>query len=214
MAARAAARPQPLVQAGEVPLLFLDANILLPEYLRSVFLDLADADLVRVHWSEPVLAEVRRNLLKPRFGLSTHAVDRLFTRMASAFPDALVHDIEAFEHEFTGKTDPKDTHVAAGAAALSRIHRGASVVLVSANTRHLPQSAFEGWAIRSAGPGTVLESLLVAQPTVADVLAAMLIRFRDPHVRKGDLLIILDACNCRAFASALARAWGFGPAVE
>ena len=47
--------PASLVRQGEVPLLYLNANILLPQYLRSVFLDLTDAGLVRVHWSRQVL---------------------------------------------------------------------------------------------------------------------------------------------------------------
>jgi hypothetical protein len=51
MAAARAAKPGPLVSPGQVPLLYLDANVLLPEYLRAVILDLADAELVRVHWA-------------------------------------------------------------------------------------------------------------------------------------------------------------------
>ena len=59
-----------------VPRLYLDANILLPEYLRTVFLDLADEGLVRVHWSRQVLAEVRRNLVSQKFGLSPESTDQ------------------------------------------------------------------------------------------------------------------------------------------
>lgn len=59
----------------QVPLLYLDANVLLPAYLRAVFLDLADAGLVRVHWGAQVLVEVRRNLLKPKFGVTPEAND-------------------------------------------------------------------------------------------------------------------------------------------
>ncbi len=55
----------PIVAVGKVPRLYLDANILLPEYLRAVFLDLADEGLVTVHWGKQVLAEVRRNLVSP-----------------------------------------------------------------------------------------------------------------------------------------------------
>jgi len=59
-----------------VPLLYLDANVLLPAYLRAVILDLADAELVRVHWGEQVLAEVRRNLIRPKFDMTPAAVAR------------------------------------------------------------------------------------------------------------------------------------------
>ena len=68
-------RGRPLIEAGRAPLLYLDANVLLPEYLRAIFLDLAYAGLVRVHWGEQVLDEVRRNLVRPQFGLAPVVVD-------------------------------------------------------------------------------------------------------------------------------------------
>ena len=40
---------QDLVNEGQVAI-FLDANILIPQYLRSVFLDMADAGLFQVYW--------------------------------------------------------------------------------------------------------------------------------------------------------------------
>jgi predicted nucleic acid-binding protein len=124
MAGARAAKPGLLVAAGQVPLLYLDANVLLPAYLRAVILDLADAELVRVHWGEQVLAEVRRNLLKPKFGMTAAAVDKLLRGMRNAFPDALVLGSEALEPDFEGKTDPKDAHVAAGALKLTRRYGG------------------------------------------------------------------------------------------
>lgn len=38
-----------LVAPGQVPLMYLDANVLIPEYLRSVFLDLSHAGLIQTH---------------------------------------------------------------------------------------------------------------------------------------------------------------------
>lgn len=207
-----AAAPGPLVDAGRAPLLYLDANILLPEYLRAVFLGLADAELVRVHWGEQVLVEVRRNLLRPRFGLTPAVVDKLFSELAAAFPDALVRGSEPLEARFKGKTDPKDAHVAAGALRLSEaLYGGQPVLLVTSNIRHLPASAFAGTFVRPARPGAVLEDLLAAQPAVANVLDAMLRRFKRPQVSRADLLDILDASNCNAFATALGKAWRLVP---
>lgn len=208
----AAAAPGLRVDAGRAPLLYLDANVLLPEYLRAVFLELADAGLVRVHWGEQVLAEVRRNLLRPRFGLAPATVDKLFGELAAAFPDALVRGSEPLEARFEGKTDPKDAHVAAGALKLSKaLYGGRPVLLVTSNVRHLPASAFAGTAVRPARPGAVLKDLLAAQPAVADVLDAMLRRFKRPRLGRADLLDILDASNCSAFATALGKTWGLLP---
>jgi hypothetical protein len=208
--AKAASQASALVQPGQVPLVYLDANILLPQYLRSVFLDLADAGLIRVHWGKRVLDEVRRNLVKPAFGRTTRQANNLIRTFAQAFPDALVLGSETLEPQFEKTTDPKDAHVAAGALALSQAtNAGQPVVLVTSNTKHLPQTAFVGTQVRPVRPGTFLVALLAVQPQVATVLAAMLSRFKKPRVSQEDFLVILDHAGCPAFATALARRWGF-----
>ena len=211
MAAARAAKPEPLVSPGQVrpgTTAVPGRHVLLPEYLRAVILDLADAELVRVHWGEQVLAEVQRNLLKPKFGLTPASVDKLLRDLRNAFPDALVLGSEALEPEFEGKTDPKDAHVSAGALKLSRRYGGQPVLLVTSNIRHLPEAAFRDTLVQPVRPSAVLKDLLAVQPAVADVLDAMLQRFENPAVSSEDLLAILDASNCRAFATALGNAWG------
>ena len=154
------------------------------------------------------MAEVRRNLLKPKFGMTPASVDKLLRDMRNAFPDALLLGSEALEPEFEGKTDPKDAHVAAGALKLSRRYGGQPVLLVTGNIRHLPELAFRDTLVQPVRPGAVLKDLVAMQPAVADVLDAMLQRFEHPAVSREDLLAILDASNCRAFATALGNAWG------
>jgi len=200
-----------LVRPGQNPLVYLDANVLLPQYLRSVFLDLADAGLIRVHWGAKVLEEVRRNLRKPAFGRTARQADALLRLIAEAFPDALVRASKTLERHFANSTDPKDAHVAAGALKLSRA-TGQPVILVTGNARHLPQSAFAGTRVRSVRPGAFLAALLAAQPQAAQVLADMLARFKNPPVSQKDFLAILDHLQCRAFATALAKKWGFAAA--
>ena len=53
-----------LVSAPGPVQVFLDANVLNPQNLRAVFLELADAREIRVHWTREVLDEVRRNLVR------------------------------------------------------------------------------------------------------------------------------------------------------
>ena len=205
----------PLLVAGQIPRLYLDANVLLPQYLRAILLDIADAGLVRVHWGKQVLAEVRRNLVGPKFGNQRpESTDKLLADMARAFPDALILDSEKLEVLFHGKTDPKDAHVAAGALKLSRsVYGGQGVILVTSNIKHLPASAFEGTPVRPVRPNVLLKELLAADIEVAHVLAHMLERLEAPPVVKEDLLAILDASNCGGFATALGKAWGFDAAA-
>ena len=199
--------------SSQAPLCYLDANVLLPAYLRAIFLDLADSGLMRVHWGIQVLAEVRRNLLGRKFGLNSESVDRLLAQMSRAFPDALVLGSERLEATFQVKTDPKDAHVATGALALSlslqrSVEGGREVVLVTSNMKHLPASAFVGTQVRPARPNTVLKELLAANPAVAEVLARMVSRFKAPPMSKDDLLMVLDTSNCSGLATALGQAWG------
>jgi predicted nucleic acid-binding protein len=207
-----AARPGPAthVRPGRIHLVYLDANILLPEYLRSVFLDLADAGIIRVYWSQTVLAEVRRNLLKPKFGRTPKAADALLRLLAEAFPDALVSGAEILESRFVGSTDPKDCHVAAAALKLSLdVYGGEPVWLVTNNIRHLPSSAFRATQVTPLRPDSFLVQLLAADQRVVDVLNAMLKRFKAPLMTQEDFLYVMDRCGCPNFATALAEHWGF-----
>lgn len=201
----------PSASLPRAPLLYLDSNVLLPQYLRCVFLELAEAALVHVHWSDEILVEVRRNLIGPRQRRAPAKVEQLLASMAGTFPSALVQHVEELEPFFRGKTDPKDTHVAAGALRLSLAASVPQEVwLVTSNLKHLPASAFIGTRVRSISPDRALQDLLAIRPDAVDVLAAMARRFRAPPVSRRDLLAILDRSGCMAFSAALGAAWGYG----
>lgn len=208
----AASKAPPLVNTGEVPVVYLDANVLIPEYSRSTFLDLAYKGLIQVHWGEEVLDEVRRNLVKPKFGLTDGQVDTLFADLNHAFPDGLVLGSALLEPLFAGETDKGDQHVAAGALKASQLSvPPGAVVLVTSNMKHLPEKAFVGTNVRPARPSAFLTALLVVEPRVAQVLAEMLLRFKKPVVSKDDYLATMDRSNCKGFVTALAAAWGLVP---
>lgn len=152
--AKAVSPAAALVPPGQVPLVYLDANILLPQYLRSVFLDLADAGLIRVYWSEQVLEEMRRNLVKPAFGKTARQGGNLLRTIGQAFPDALVLGSETLEPHFAKTTAPKDTHVAAGALKLNNgVYAGQPVVLVTSNTHTCRKRSSQAPRSNRCGPG-------------------------------------------------------------
>lgn len=208
--------PLPLALPGEVTHVFLDANVLLTQYVRACVLELAEAGLCHVYWTQKVLDEVRRNLVGVKFKKTEAEADRLLAQLSSGFPEALVTKWEALEPTFAGKTNPDDQHVAAGALQLSQgTLGGGKVILMTNNSRHLPHSAFIGTSVQVAKHGTVLNELLAAQPSAPQTLDAMVKRFKKPVSlkpgltdNKRGLLERLDASNCRGFASALGQAWG------
>jgi hypothetical protein len=208
--------PLPLATPGEVAHVFLDANVLLTQYVRACVLELAEAGLCHVYWTQKVVDEVRRNLVGVKFKKTEAEADHLLAQLSAAFPEALVTKWEPLEPTFAGKTNAGDQHVAAGALQLSQDKLGGEkVILMTNNSRHLPHSAFIGTSVQVAKHGTVLKELLAAQPLAAQALEAMVKRFKKPvslkpgltDNRRG-LLERLDASNCRSFATALGLAWG------
>lgn len=212
-AAKLIAQPtlQEIVQRGQVPI-FLDANVLIPEYLRSVFLDMAEAGLFLPYWSPRVLEETHRNLIDSDvYGIDVKKVDRLLNCLKEGFPKALVRGSETYEATFEGRTDSKDQHVAAGALKVSlSVHEGMSVILVTHNVKDLPQRAFEGSPVLCVRPDTLLTEVAKTWPTETDkALRAMLSRLKNPSVNETDLLDYMVGSGCPVFADALAELWGY-----
>ena len=89
----------------------IDANVLYSIELTDLFLTLATHRLVRVHWSETILDEVRRNLaIRP--DLTEVAIDYRIERMNLALPDAL-HGPPPDELVESMPVNAKDRHVLA-----------------------------------------------------------------------------------------------------
>ena len=111
------------------PIVFLDANVLVPYNLMSVLLTMAEDGLFIPRWSQAVLDETSRALVE-KLGLPRDDVTRRIQAMTEAFPEAMV---TGYEHlEATVNCDPKDRHVLAAAVAA-----GADA-LVTVNLRDFP----------------------------------------------------------------------------
>lgn len=197
--------------------LLLDANVLIPQYLRAIVLDLAFDALFEVHWTSQILEEVRRNLVKPRdaggrYAMTPQLTARLLDQMTQSFPNARVQGHEIYEPSFAELVDDKDRHVAAGALALHLLARR-PVLLLTANLRDLPQRAFLPWSILVVSPDEFLATLLrVRSDEVSDLVRSTLTRFSRPPIDDLELLEVLVGAGCTEFANALAQAWGHAPA--
>jgi hypothetical protein len=66
----------------------LDTCVLIKSYLCDTLLSIAEEGVYRPLWSEHVLAELRRNLVKA--GAKQEAVEHRLAQMAAYFPDARV----------------------------------------------------------------------------------------------------------------------------
>lgn len=109
----------------------LDTCVLLKSYLCDTLLSVAEVGAFRPLWSDHVLEELRRNLVKA--GAKPAAVEHRLGQMATYFPDARVTGYEQLIGSMTNH--PKDRHVLAAAVA------GRADTLVTENLKDFPPAA-------------------------------------------------------------------------
>lgn len=109
------------------PVAVLDANVLYPQWLRDVLLALAALGYFEPAWSEQIIDEMRRNVLRDHSGIPPARFDAVtIAALRRAFPDAWV-DVD---EDLIANMDnaPGDRHVLAAAVA------GSAQVVVTDNT--------------------------------------------------------------------------------
>jgi len=131
----------------------LDACVLVPIALCDAFLRLAEEpSLYRPLWSEEVLTELRRALVKKPLQLPPCKADYRIACMKAAFPEALVAGYQSLIPTVRIPA-AHDKHVVATA-----LHPGAGAIC-TANTRHFPRRAIAPYGVVVLTPD---ESLLRA----------------------------------------------------
>ncbi len=173
---------------------FLDTNVLFPSALRDTLLRAAETGLVQVYWSEDVLAELKRNLVRTgRY--SAEGAARLIQAMRKAFGAA---EVRGYQHLIASMPNhPKDRHVVA-AAQLA----GAQVIVTNnlADFRMLPAG------MEAQDADTFLQGLFDLSPeALVRVLTLQAADKRNPPLTLDQLLDGL-ARSVPGFISEV-RAW-------
>lgn len=125
----------------------LDACVLIPASLRDTLLRAAERGMYRLHWSELILEEVKRNLVKGGMTSSGDAQD-LINVMSEFFAEAFVRGFETLIPCMTN--DEKDRHVLA-VAVMSR-----SQVIVTSNIQDFSDTALAPFGIEAQTPDEFL----------------------------------------------------------
>lgn len=131
----------------------LDACVLFPFSLRDTLLRLAELEFYDVLWSERILDEMSRNLIKKKV-MSVETARRTVRVMSTAFEDAAVPPgaIESLEPVMTNHW--KDRHVLAAAVV------GGADAVVTKNLRDFADEDCTRWGVRSIRPDEFLLGLL------------------------------------------------------
>jgi predicted nucleic acid-binding protein len=171
----------------------LDTCVLLKSYLCDTLLSVAEEGAFRPLWSDHILAELRRNLIKA--GAKQEAVEHRLGQMATYFPDARVTGYEKLIGSMTNH--PKDRHVLAAAVA------GRADVLVTENLKDFPHGSVARFEVTVGGQDDFLLGLLELYPDeVLDALRRQASRYRREPRSVAALLTILAGSGqgCPEFA--------------
>ena len=106
----------------------LDACVLYPAQVRSLFMYLAGADLLQPHWTDQIHEEWIRNLLNDHPNITREKAERIRELMDAHVPDCLIVGHEAMI-PMLDLPDANDRHVLAAA-----IHGGATAIVWATQT--------------------------------------------------------------------------------
>ena len=134
-----------------------DACVLFPAPVRDLLIRLGQTGVVRARWSNRILDEVFRNILRVRPELNESSLVRTRDLMNAAIADVVVEGFESIESSLS-LPDENDRHVLAAA-----IRSGAQVI-VTFNLRDFPSSALSAWGIEAVDPDAFVFDLIDLAP--------------------------------------------------
>jgi putative PIN family toxin of toxin-antitoxin system len=136
----------------------LDANVLVPDSLRSTLLRVVNEALYQACWSDEIVNEVARTLAKPRLHRKPESIERIVELLRSDFADCVVAYADETAVEL--RTDAKDRHVLACAITAE------AQIIVTQNVAHFPDDALHPYGIVAQTPDAFLTQQFSIWPEV------------------------------------------------
>ncbi len=164
----------------------LDACVLIPAALRDILIRAAVRDLYRPYWSETILQEVERNLVRAQLTTGAQA-QRLVNVLRTRFPRAMTAGYEQLIPSMTTR-DEGDRHVAAAAVTTY------AQIIVTFNLRDFPEEALALYGIEAQHPDAFLAYLVALAPELMrQVIEQQAAALRNPPKTYDDILDNLTA---------------------
>ena len=172
---------------------FFDTNVLYGALLNDFVLELADRGLFRPLWSEDVLTELTKNLV--RNGEDAKLVEKRVGTMRRYFADAMVTGYGDLVPTMTN--DVKDRHVLAAAV------RGGAEVLVTFNTKDFPVESVETFDLEVVHPDDfLLDQLDLYHAPTLRTMVELVEGYDSPTMVMDDFLLALARAGVPKFADA------------
>lgn len=162
-----------------------DACVLHPAPLRDLLVRIGMTGVVRVRWTERILDECFRSILRRRPDLDEQSLARTRDLMRRAIPNCLVEGYEHLETDLE-LPDPDDRHVLAAA-----IRCGAQSI-VTFNLKDFPGQQIEVFGVEAVHPDDFVMGLIDLAPgAIATVIAQQAGDLRHPPMTVPRLLDLL-----------------------
>lgn len=170
-----------------------DANVLYPMSLRDLLVRIGQTHLVRARWTEEIMSEWSRALVKRRPDLETR-IQGTVQLMNEAIGDALVTGHATLIPSLT-LPDPDDRHVLAAA-----IRSGAQAI-VTFNLAHFPRQALEPYDLEALHPDEFVADLIdLSWKRLLTILLEMTLERQRPPMRAQDVIASLRNAGLRRSA--------------
>jgi hypothetical protein len=145
----------------------LDANVLHPIGLCDVLLRLAEKGLFQPRWTEEILNEALRSIVRRHTRVRPEAIAERFDDMRMAFPEAMVTGYETMRDALANEMKD-DAHVLAAAVV------GGADLIVTNNVKDFHATLLRKHAVEAVPADTFLVDQWSLDPTLAkQVLAEM-----------------------------------------
>lgn len=169
----------------------IDACVLVQPAVRDTLLRLSERRLFLARWTDEILNEVSRTLL--RFEIPQDKVDHLLEELKAHFPDSAV---ENGYKELTSsmKNDEKDRHVAAAAV------KAGCEVIVTYNLKHFKEEHLRPFDITARHPDEFLIDLYHLNPEVVVHTLHEQGSALKEKLALEQILKILRTAQCKKFA--------------
>ncbi len=166
-----------------------DACVLYPAPLRDLLLRIARAGLVQAKWTEAILDECFRSILKVRPELKADALRRSRELMNRAVPDCIVIDYEDLIDSLV-LPDRDDRHVLAAAI------RAGSQMIVTFNLRDFPTRTLRRYGVEARHPDDfVIDQIGLASAAIINAVIEQARALKRPTQTIPEVLDTLRGCG-------------------
>jgi len=164
----------------------LDACVLHPAALRDFLMRLAIAGLIRARWSETIMDEWERSVLRVVEGVSPDALRRTRELMKKALPDADVTGLESLIDRIE-LPDADDRHVVAAAM------RGGAQAIATFNLKDFPAEKLATHGVEAQHPDDLVLDLVDVDPgAVLAVVRRQAAALKNPPMTVDEVLARLE----------------------